>query len=174
MSHRKQEVLDTCAAGLAGKQVLEETMEHMRESWTDRRRANLALRHLGAVANLMEKQATTMACKIGMGYALQHRRKMKCQQPAALAQTPLREVTNFMSGSTSGSATKKRAVSLGISKTARDVIPSQLQFTSPRALRPRPALEKPRPDDGKMYTARTAVKYMWQLYQHDMSNMTRD
>ena len=98
MSHRKQEVLDTCAAGLAGKQVLEETMEHMRESWTDRRRANLALRHLGAVANLMEKQATTMACKIGMGYALKHRRKMKCQQPASVAQTPLREVTQLYFG----------------------------------------------------------------------------
>jgi len=54
-----------------------------------------------------------------------------------------------------------------MSKTAWDVVPHQLQFTSPRALRHRPMLEKPRPDDGKMYTARTAVKYMWQLYQHD-------
>ena len=83
MSHRKQEVLDTCAAGLAGKQVLEETMEHMRESWTDRRRANLALRQLGAVANLMEKQATTMACKNGMAVGCNANGLQKWHNPPA-------------------------------------------------------------------------------------------
>ena len=93
--------------------------------------------------------------------------KMQCQRPAAEAQTPLRQVTNFIADSSSASATKKRAVSTSQSKIARDVVPSQLQFTSPRALRPRPMLEKPRPNDGKMYTARTAVKYMYQLSQHD-------
>ena len=32
---------------------------------------------------------------------------------------------------------------------------------------PRPQHTKPRPDDGKMYTARTAVKYIWQLHRQD-------
>ena len=88
MNRSKQEVLDTCVAGLTGKQVLEETMEHMRESWTDRRRANLALRQLGAVANLMEKQATTMVCKIGMAFALKHRMKMQQQRPCRSGSFP--------------------------------------------------------------------------------------
>ena len=160
MNRLKQDVLDSCEVGLAGKRVLEQTIENLKENWTDPRRAKVVVRHLDAVAQSLEPQSTTMACKIGMGYALKHRRKMQCQQPAAVAQTPLREVTNFIFDSTSASATKKRAVSLSMSKTARDVVRSQLQFTSPRALRPRPALEKPRPDDGKMYTARTSLKYV--------------
>ena len=108
-----------------------------------------------------------MACKIGMGVALKHRMKMQYQQPAEVVKTPLRQVTNFISGSTSASATKERALSPCRSKTARDVVPNKLQFTSPRELRPRPLHEKPRPDDGKTYTARTAVQYMWRLQEQD-------
>ena len=167
MNHTKQAVLDTCVAGLAGQQVLEQTMEHMKENWPDVRRARVALRQLDAVAKCMEKQATTMACKIGMSMALKHRKKMQCQQPAAVAQTPLRQVTNFIADSSSASSTKKRAVCKSQSRIDRDVAPSMLQFTSPRVLRPRPVLEKPRPDAGKMYTARTAVKYMHQRSQND-------
>ena len=37
MSRTKQDVLDTGEAGLAGKRVLEQTMEHMKENWPDRR-----------------------------------------------------------------------------------------------------------------------------------------
>ena len=44
MNRSKQEVLDTCEAGLAGKRVLEQTMEQMKENWPDRRRAKIALR----------------------------------------------------------------------------------------------------------------------------------
>ena len=138
MNHTKQAVLDTCVAGLAGQQVLEQTMEHMKENWPDVRRARVALRQLDAVAKCMEKQATTMACKIGMSMALKHRKKMQCQQPAAVAQTPLRQVTNFIADSSSASSTKKRAVCKSQSRIDRDVAPSMLQFTSPRVLRPRP------------------------------------
>ena len=80
---------------------------------------------------------------------------------------PLRQITNFISKSTSAGATKKRAESTSMSRTDMDVVPNRLQFTSPRALRPRPLDEKPRPDDGKMYKARTAVKYIWQLHPQD-------
>ena len=59
MNRSKQEVLNTCEAGLASKRVLEQTMEHMKENWSDRRRAQMALRQLDAVAKCMEKQATT-------------------------------------------------------------------------------------------------------------------
>ena len=116
----------------------------------------MALRQLDAVAKCMEIQeiqATTMACKIGMAFCLQQRMKMQQQRPAQVAQPPLRQVTNFISGSTSASATKKRALSPSMSKTARDVVPNALQF--------------PRPDDGKMYTALTAIAYTWRLHQQD-------
>ena len=169
MTRSKQEVLDTCEAGLAGKRVLEETMEHTRDNWPDRRRAQVALRQLDAVAKCMENEATTMACEIGMAVALKHRVKMQCQRPAAEAQTPLRQETNFISDSTSASATTKRALSPSMSKTAGDVVPSQLQFTSPRALRPRPMLETLRSDDGKMYTACAAVNICGSC-----TNMTRN
>ena len=86
MQRSKQEVLDTCKAGLAGKRVLEESMEHMTENWPDRRRAKMVLRQLDAVATCMKKQATTMACKIGMAYALKHRMQMQCQRPAEVEQ----------------------------------------------------------------------------------------
>ena len=167
MNRLKTDMLDTCEAGLAGKRALDETMQHMKENWPDRRQANMVLRQLDAVAKCMEKQSTTMACKIGMAYALKHHMKMQCQRHAEVAQTPLRQVTNFISGSTSASATKKRALSPSMSETARDIVPNALQFTSPRELRPRPLHEKPHPDVCKRYTARAAVKYMWYLYQQD-------
>ena len=38
MNRLKHEVLDSCVAWLAGKRVLEQTMENMKENWPDRRR----------------------------------------------------------------------------------------------------------------------------------------
>ena len=158
MNRLKQDVLDSCEVGLAGKRVLEQTIENVKENWTDPRRAKVVVRQLDAVAQCMQQQATTVACRIGMAKALKLRIKTDSQRPAEVANTPLRQITNFISKSTSAGATKKRAEGPSMSRTDMNIVPNQLQFTSPRALRPRPLDEKPRPDDGKMYKARTAVK----------------
>jgi len=87
MNRLKTDVLDTCEAGLAGKRVLEQTIDHLKENWPDRRRAKVAVRQLDAVAKCMQKQATTMSCKIGMAVAFKHHMQAQRQQPAAVAQT---------------------------------------------------------------------------------------
>ena len=83
MNRLKQDVLDSCEVGLAGKRVLEQTIENVKENWTDPRRAKVVVRQLDAVAQSLELQATTVACKIGMAFALKHRMKTQCQRPAS-------------------------------------------------------------------------------------------
>jgi hypothetical protein len=123
MNRLKQDVLDSCEVGLAGKRVLEETIENVKENWPDPRRAKVVVRQLDAVAQSMGLQSTTMACKVGMAVALKHRMKTECQRPAEVASTPLRQITNFISKSTSAGATKKRAESTSMSRTDMDVVP---------------------------------------------------
>ena len=43
MSRLKQDVLDSCEVGLAGKRVLEQTIDNLKENWTDPRRAKVVV-----------------------------------------------------------------------------------------------------------------------------------
>ena len=61
-----------------------------KENWPDRRRASMALRQLNAVAYLM-----TTAGMIDLSFALKYRAFEQKASPTAIAQTLLRQITNF-------------------------------------------------------------------------------